>query len=157
MRIIYGFAYLAFGLNLTLALVVLATGQSLVAEFPMAVPWILFVSLMSFLMIVLAFVWGRGVTNGQALFLFFGQGLSLVLLYAGFYFGTGLASSGEVQEVNRLTALYFSLVTWTTLGYGDFAPADGARLLAASQGVMGLLFFGIFVGIAVNVIVPRLK
>jgi hypothetical protein len=41
-------------------------------------------------------------------------------------------------------SLYFSIVTFTTLGYGDIAPAENFRLLAASEAFLGLIFSGLF-------------
>lgn len=41
--------------------------------------------------------------------------------------------------------LYFSAVTFTTLGYGDFWPTDDARVVAAFQGFLGYMFMGIVV------------
>jgi voltage-gated potassium channel Kch len=41
-------------------------------------------------------------------------------------------------------ALYFSVVTFTTLGYGDLIPAKQFRLLAASEALVGLLLVGLF-------------
>lgn len=44
------------------------------------------------------------------------------------------------------TALYFSLVTITTLGYGDIVPAtDAARLLAATEAFLGQAYIAILV------------
>ncbi|GFE66749.1 ion channel [Litoreibacter roseus] len=40
-------------------------------------------------------------------------------------------------------ALYFSLVTYTTLGYGDVVLAKEMRLLGAFASVTGLLTFGL--------------
>jgi len=41
------------------------------------------------------------------------------------------------------TALYFSLVTFTTLGYGDIVLGEGLRIFAAFAAVTGLLSFGL--------------
>lgn len=41
------------------------------------------------------------------------------------------------------TAVYFSLVTYTTVGYGDVVLGPGVRIFAAFAGVTGLLGFGI--------------
>jgi Ion channel len=46
-----------------------------------------------------------------------------------------------------VTCLYFSMVTWTTLGYGDVRPSDNARMLAASEAVLGYMFLGLWVWI----------
>lgn len=52
-------------------------------------------------------------------------------------------------------ALYFSMVTWTTLGYGDFAPAPDLRLLAGLQAGLGYLFLGLIVGLVANLLSAR--
>jgi len=41
------------------------------------------------------------------------------------------------------SALYFSLVTFTTLGYGDIVLGDGLRIFGAFASVTGLLSFGL--------------
>lgn len=41
------------------------------------------------------------------------------------------------------TAIYFSLVTYTTLGYGDVVLGPGLRIFAAFASVTGLLGFGL--------------
>lgn len=41
--------------------------------------------------------------------------------------------------------LYFTLVTFTTPGYGDFRPQDGLRLIAATQAILGYLFLGLLI------------
>ena len=44
---------------------------------------------------------------------------------------------GSLEE-----ALYFSLVTFTTLGYGDIVLSDNWRLLSSIQAVNGIIIFG---------------
>jgi len=47
--------------------------------------------------------------------------------------------------------IYFSLVTLTTIGYGDIVPLTGeARMLAALEGVTGVLYIAITVAILVS-------
>jgi hypothetical protein len=41
-----------------------------------------------------------------------------------------------------LSALYFSAVTATSLGYGDIVPVGAARALAVCEGIAGLILFG---------------
>jgi hypothetical protein len=41
-----------------------------------------------------------------------------------------------------LSALYFSFVTATSVGYGDIVPVGIARMLAVGEAVVGLLIFG---------------
>jgi hypothetical protein len=40
------------------------------------------------------------------------------------------------------TALYFSTVTFSTIGYGDVVPAHGWRLFSSLEGINGLLLIG---------------
>lgn len=48
-----------------------------------------------------------------------------------------------VPELNTLeSALYFSMVTFTSLGYGDIVIAGQWRLLSGIQAMNGLLIFG---------------
>ncbi|SFC29336.1 Ion channel [Marinospirillum celere] len=59
--------------------------------------------------------------------------------FATLYRQSGLVESGVVTH-EPWDALYFSIVTWTTLGYGDFQPVETVRLLAALQAMLGTLF-----------------
>ncbi len=55
-----------------------------------------------------------------------------------FVFTTGPDSSHVMKGV---TALYFSFITLSTVGYGDICPASGAaRMLAASEATVGLFY-----------------
>jgi hypothetical protein len=47
--------------------------------------------------------------------------------------------------------LYFSLVTLSTIGYGDIVPLDGeVRMLAALEGISGVVYVAITVALLVN-------
>ena len=80
--------------------------------------------------------------------------LSFGLVYAS----VGIESSNGPTTAPQ-TALYFSMVTFSTLGYGDFAPkGDVLRLVAASQSIIGNLHLGLFVASAFYLLessVPR--
>lgn len=52
-------------------------------------------------------------------------------------------------------SLYFSLITWTTLGYGDVAPVKELRFLSAFQALYGTLSAGILIGIIFNSVISR--
>ena len=49
----------------------------------------------------------------------------------------------RAQEVPNLeTALYFSLATYTTIGFGDVVVGPGWRMLAGIEGLTGMLLVG---------------
>lgn len=76
----------------------------------------------------------------------------LVILFATFYSvidhamgGASFRIDGAVRAISFPESLYFSLMTLSTVGYGDIAPASSAiRLVAAAEIVSGilLLLFG---------------
>jgi len=57
------------------------------------------------------------------------------------------ASYNSVVNLDILDYLYYSLITFTTVGYGDFIPKPSAfaQLLAASEGFIGMFMMGLFV------------
>ncbi|MYG28564.1 MAG: two pore domain potassium channel family protein [Boseongicola sp. SB0677_bin_26] len=61
----------------------------------------------------------------------------------------------KVVQPDLADGLYFSIVTFTTLGYGDFVPRDGYRLVSALQALYGYLFLGGLVGLVVGKVVNR--
>ena len=48
------------------------------------------------------------------------------------------------------SALYYSTVTFTTLGYGDFQPPPRLRLIAGLEAVMGYAYLGMVVGLLID-------
>ncbi len=71
----------------------------------------------------------------------------MMLAFAFLYWHAGLISpNGEVVHDGE-AALYFSIVTWTTLGYGDYHPAGAVRYLAASEALLGYTFMGLLVAV----------
>ncbi|MDF1542779.1 MAG: potassium channel family protein [Anaerosomatales bacterium] len=58
----------------------------------------------------------------------------------------GLIETYEPEgQVSFLDALYFSVVSLSSLGYGDVRPLGFSRLLAGAEVIIGLSFFGIMV------------
>ncbi|MBA7583025.1 hypothetical protein ES708_24963 [subsurface metagenome] len=56
----------------------------------------------------------------------------------------GLLRNNVVR--NFPDSLYFSLITFTTLGYGDFRPLEGwGRILAGSEAFIGAFMMALFV------------
>jgi hypothetical protein len=53
----------------------------------------------------------------------------------------GLMLLGKPEQ-SWLDYLYFSAVTYTTIGFGDIYPTGGLRLVAGAEGLIGLLMIG---------------
>ncbi len=71
------------------------------------------------------------------------------LLESGTWAGVYLAV-GAIQDLE--TALYFSVVTFTTLGYGDVTLDANWRLLGSMQAANGTIMFGWTTAIVMAVI-----
>lgn len=70
----------------------------------------------------------------------------MILVFSVLYRNVGLLSEGKIIRPSLLDAIYFSSVTFSTLGYGDFAPHPSARMIAATQALLGNLHLGMVVG-----------
>lgn len=75
-----------------------------------------------------------GLIAALVLMMFFAA-LFEVTIWAAVYLAVGAISAVE-------TALYFSMVTFTTLGYGDIVLKEGWRLLASFEAANGIIMFG---------------
>jgi len=87
---------------------------------------------------------------GESLGRIFTWGILLVVAYAALYLHLGLIASASTGEiVNEATdAVYFSMLTFTTLGFGDFQPSPASelsRLLVTTQAALGTVLIAIFV------------
>jgi len=81
--------------------------------------------------------------------------LSIMLYFGHIYVQTGLVE-GENKAINDpASCLYFSAVTFTTVGYGDIHPSRSARPIAAFEAFFGYLFLGIFAAVIVSLLSPR--
>ncbi len=73
-------------------------------------------------------------------------GMSIVLVFARHYQFHGFRETEEGSFPSFGEALYFSVVTWTTLGFGDLTPTPAIRPVAALQALLGYVFLGVLVG-----------
>ncbi len=85
----------------------------------------------------------------------------VILLFTSIFFMTGLSDSGEIIQfsfnasINEnisdlLNSLYFSVVTFTTLGYGDILPIGISKLFAGIEALMGGFILALFVVVFVK-------
>ena len=61
-----------------------------------------------------------------------------IIVWAGAY--KAIVPPGELADFEA--AVYFSFVTFTTLGYGDITLTEGYRLLSGIQALNGILLVG---------------
>ena len=75
------------------------------------------------------------------------SGTYCILAFGLLYRSIGLADSVEGMQLRMAgDAYYFSAVTFSTLGFGDFRPVAAARGYAALQGIWGNIHLGILAG-----------
>jgi len=85
---------------------------------------------------------------------------ALEMLHRGSFVDGGQLVRGmgdQATQVGRYPALgYYSLVTMTTLGYGDIVPVTSwARNLAASQALLGQLYVAILIAFLVGLLISH--
>lgn len=84
-----------------------------------------------------------------------------IILFGLLYFLLGINDGGQLLSWNSeqtlkenisqlMTCLYFSVVTFTTLGYGDLTPIGYARVLAAIEAFIGSFTLALFVVVFVK-------
>jgi len=90
--------------------------------------------------------------------------LLLGLQWFALYSAIDVISPQSIQHSTSAAAdrhaelLYFSLVTLSTVGYGDVVPLKGeVRMLAALEGLTGVLYIAITVALLVSAHGPRAK
>ncbi len=72
--------------------------------------------------------------------------IAMIPLFSILYWMPGTYLVSGDNRINSITeSIYFSVVTITTLGYGDIAPANGvAMLLAGAESLIGITLIGLF-------------
>ncbi|MBI5753916.1 pentapeptide repeat-containing protein [Candidatus Peregrinibacteria bacterium] len=80
--------------------------------------------------------------------------LVVILLFAGLLVAqNGLAQNGIPIKASLPDAIYFSLVTFTTLGYGDFHAIGNMRFLAGAESFIGVILMSLFTVIVARKII----
>lgn len=70
-------------------------------------------------------------------------GIMVIALFALLYWLA--AGSDTIRGFDRhFNSLYFSAVTFTTIGYGDYAPRGWLRCVACVEGLLGLVLTAVF-------------
>ena len=90
-----------------------------------------------------------------------GLSMCIIAICATLYTFTGLSYQGETYAFDSsmsiaenfsffLSCLYYSVVTFTTLGYGDFTPIGISRAIAAIEAFTGSFTIALFVVVFVK-------
>lgn len=77
------------------------------------------------------------------------KSLGVILAFAGIYNSEGMYCDDLTCE-GRIDALYFSIITITSTGYGEIVPATAFRMVAAMQTILGAFTLGSVVAISVS-------
>jgi voltage-gated potassium channel len=68
------------------------------------------------------------------------------------------AAIAYFEKMPFADALYFTLITGLTIGYGDIAPVTiGGRVIAILTGLLGILITGLIVAVAVYALKETMK
>jgi len=86
-------------------------------------------------------------SNASAFWVLVLQTIGAAIGFGGIHAGYGLDGAAEPGWAD---GLYFSVVTLTTLGYGDFQPKPALRLVAAGQAVLGYVYLGMIVAVSLR-------
>ena len=66
--------------------------------------------------------------------------------YAALYVVLSQAQGGFTEEITRTSALYFTVVVFSSVGFGDIAPtSDLNRIVVMSQMLAGLVFLAMVI------------
>lgn len=76
-------------------------------------------------------------------------GVITVIWFAGVYRFLGMTELRGSAISGQSEALYLSLITWSTVGYGDIMPNAASRPFAAAEGILGYLYLAIMGGLTV--------
>ncbi len=71
-------------------------------------------------------------------------------LFAAVYGSYGYSDICVVGAKGPMDVLYFSYVTFTTVGFGDLRPLGLCRALAVAEAITGYILLGLFVAAAVG-------
>jgi uncharacterized protein YjbI with pentapeptide repeats len=80
--------------------------------------------------------------------------MMILMIGFGFIFSRNAIQSSYTGQMGDLWhGIYFSIVTFTTLGYGDWHPLGAFQYLASFEAVLGSIFIALFTVIAARKII----
>jgi hypothetical protein len=84
----------------------------------------------------------------------------LIMAFASAYRNIGVMDNtrpGSPITHAFTSSIYYSIVTFTTLGYGDFYPVGLGRALASIEALAGYIILGILASTGVSLLSPHQK
>jgi len=89
-------------------------------------------------------IFGYGEQPGKVII----SAISIILIFTFLFMSSGISGTGIEGSISKnfLDCVYFSVITFTTLGYGDFRPLEGwGRIFAGTEAFIGALMMALFV------------
>lgn len=77
---------------------------------------------------------------------------AITLIFTSVYMWVGINGPSSATYKDFGNCLYFSIITMTTVGYGDFTPSEYARPVAAVQALSGYVFLGIWISLLISLL-----
>lgn len=94
-----------------------------------------------FLLTFSALIWGHGERPGRTI----SSAILLFLSSTFFYMQGNLVKDALIFKPNFSQALYFSVITFTTVGYGDITPIGMTKAMAMIEVFCGIFIVPIFI------------
>ena len=78
---------------------------------------------------------------------------SIIVTFASIYSQLGLqdAIRGPLRHPTIWDSIYFSIITLTTIGYGDITPSLSTRSIAAFEALSGYVIMGILISVLITI------
>ncbi len=90
-------------------------------------------------------------------FTLFTSMLAIIFMFANSYELTSSIKNGSEIVEGLWEHVYFSIVTFTTLGYGDYVPTGIAKIIVSIQAIFGFVYFAFIVGVLGSVFYARIE
>lgn len=92
----------------------------------------------------ICFLWWLSADCGRSLFRWAGWSVTIAFVYAVIYYLLGEDSfSASFLEINLRNMIYYSVVTFTTLGFGDITPkTTRAAMIVMTEVIIGYIMLG---------------